>query len=134
MSTDICSAANNDLFNHLVGDSHDAGRYCQPERLGGLQVDDQFEFGGLHHREIGRPFALENSTDIHAGLAIEVGDAGRASCSADTTRLDDEFLEAFRALLKKIRPPADLKDALRRSAGESTTVHELHKKPLQKPR
>jgi hypothetical protein len=33
--------------------------------------------------------------------------------------------EAFAALLKKNNRPVDLKDALRRSAGHSATVHEL---------
>jgi hypothetical protein len=36
--------------------------------------------------------------------------------------------EAFRDLLKKYGCPADLKEALRRSAGKSATVHELHPK------
>jgi hypothetical protein len=36
--------------------------------------------------------------------------------------------EAFRDLLNKHGRPADLKDALRRSAGKSATVHELRPK------
>jgi len=43
--------------------------------------------------------------------------------------------EAFRDLLKKYGRPVDLKDALRRSAGVSATVHQLHptrKKPPRK--
>jgi len=40
--------------------------------------------------------------------------------------------EAFRDLLKKHGRPVDLKDALRRSAGVSATVHRL--KPGKKPR
>lgn len=44
--------------------------------------------------------------------------------------------EAFRDLLKKYGRPVDLKDALRRSAGVSATVHQLSagrgKKPRQK--
>jgi hypothetical protein len=39
--------------------------------------------------------------------------------------------EAFRDLLKKHGRPIDLKDALRRSAGVSATVHPL--KPRKKP-
>jgi hypothetical protein len=40
--------------------------------------------------------------------------------------------EAFRDLLKKYGRPVDLKDALRRSAGMSATVHQL--RPGKKPR
>jgi len=40
--------------------------------------------------------------------------------------------EAFRDLLKKHDRPFDLKDALRRSAGVSATVHQL--RPRKKPR
>ena len=36
--------------------------------------------------------------------------------------------EAFRDLLKKNGRPANLKEALRRSAGDSATVHQLHPK------
>ncbi len=43
--------------------------------------------------------------------------------------------EAFRDLLKKHGRPASLKEALRRSAGASATVHELHPgKPRKKAR
>lgn len=40
--------------------------------------------------------------------------------------------EAFRDLLKKHGQPASLKEALRRSAGVSATVHRL--KPRKRPR
>jgi hypothetical protein len=40
----------------------------EAERLGGLEVDDQFEFGWLHNRQIGGLLPLENSTDIDAAL------------------------------------------------------------------
>lgn len=40
--------------------------------------------------------------------------------------------EAFRDLLKKHGRPVDLKDALRKSAGKSATVHQLH--PTKKNR
>ena len=41
--------------------------------------------------------------------------------------------EALRDLLKKYGRPVDLKDALRRSAGVSATVHQLHSTPRKKP-
>jgi hypothetical protein len=42
--------------------------------------------------------------------------------------------EAFRDLLKKYGRPVDLKDALRRSAGVSATVHRLQEVRRKKPR
>jgi hypothetical protein len=42
--------------------------------------------------------------------------------------------EAFRDLLKKYGRPVDLKDALRRSAGVSATVHRLQPRAPRKPR
>jgi hypothetical protein len=42
--------------------------------------------------------------------------------------------EAFRDLLKKYGRPIDLKDALRRSAGVSATVHQLQEARRKKPR
>jgi len=42
--------------------------------------------------------------------------------------------EAFRDLLKKCGRPVDLKDALRRSAGISATVHQLMPGKSRKPR
>ena len=42
--------------------------------------------------------------------------------------------EAFRDLLKKYGRPVDLKDALRRSAGISATVHQLKPRQGRKPR
>ena len=35
------------LLDHLVGTGEQLIRYCQPERLGSCQIDDEIEFGGL---------------------------------------------------------------------------------------
>jgi hypothetical protein len=42
--------------------------------------------------------------------------------------------EAFRDLLKKYGRPVDLKDALRRSAGVTATVHQFKPVKAKKPR
>ena len=42
--------------------------------------------------------------------------------------------EAFSDLLKKYNRPVDLKDALRRSAGVSATIHQLKPGQGKKPR
>src|SRR5262249_36229945 len=39
-------------------------------------VDDQLEFGRLHHRQIGRPGTFEDLSYVASGLTIDAGDAG----------------------------------------------------------
>ena len=51
----------------------------------------------------------------------------------DTT-INALAVEAFNDLLKKYGRPVDLKDALRRSAGVSATVHRLQEARRKKPR
>src|SRR4029077_2817708 len=48
------------LFDHLVGERKKSIRYIEAERFGGLKIQYEFEFGGLDHRKVGRPLALEN--------------------------------------------------------------------------
>src|ERR1700687_5499270 len=57
------------LFNHLVDNGEHAGWNVEAERLGGLEVDDEFELGRLLDRQVGGLFALENPPNIDAGLA-----------------------------------------------------------------
>jgi hypothetical protein len=42
------------LFDHLIGAGKQHRRHLQAERLGGLQVEDEFELGRLLDREVGR--------------------------------------------------------------------------------
>src|SRR5215469_6778909 len=52
------------LFDHLVGEREHAGRNSEGERFGGLEINNQLEFGRLHHRQISRPLALEDAVNI----------------------------------------------------------------------
>jgi hypothetical protein len=42
-----------DLFNNLVGGGEQPGRHFDAERSRRLKVDDEFEFGRLHDRQVG---------------------------------------------------------------------------------
>src|ERR1035441_5125029 len=57
------------LFDHLVGAADYRQWDIQPERLGGLQIDDQFDFGNLLDRQVGGLLTLENANGIVAGQA-----------------------------------------------------------------
>ena len=60
------------LFDHLVGERKQRRRHFEAERLSGLEVNDELEFGGLHDWKVARLLALEDATDIHTGLAIGI--------------------------------------------------------------
>jgi hypothetical protein len=51
------------LFDHLVS-GRERRRHGEAERLGGLEVDYQLEFGRLLHGEIGRLRALKNLVGV----------------------------------------------------------------------
>src|SRR6266516_7401566 len=57
-------------LDHLVrGHLHDQ-RHREAERLGGLEIDDKFEFGGQDDWQVRRLLALEDATGVDADLAI----------------------------------------------------------------
>ena len=47
-------------------------RHGDAERLGGLEVDDQLDFGGLLNRQVGRLLALENPAGVEADQAVQI--------------------------------------------------------------
>ena len=64
------------LFDDLVGAREQHRRKVEAERLGSLEIDDEFELGRLQHRKVGRLVALENSANVDTGLAIRIYNAG----------------------------------------------------------
>jgi hypothetical protein len=56
-----CRRAN--LFNHLVGARQEGRRHGEAERLGGAQVDDEFELGWLLDRQVGGARTLDDPVD-----------------------------------------------------------------------
>ena len=69
------------------------GGMVEAERLGGLEVDDQLDLGGLLDRQVGGLLALENAARIVAGPAVRVGIAAavahQAACSDELAILED---------------------------------------------
>jgi hypothetical protein len=60
------------LLDNLVGEVEHARRDSEPERLGGLQVDDQLVFGRLLNREVGRIGAIEDTVDLERRLGKQL--------------------------------------------------------------
>src|SRR5262245_47819666 len=63
------------LFDHLVGAGEQRWRYCQAKHPGGLDVDNQLEFGGLHNRQVCGLGALEDTASVNAELMIGIRQA-----------------------------------------------------------
>ena len=79
------------LFDHLVGAREDRLRHGEAERLRGLEVDDQLEFGRLLDWQVGRVGTFEDVPDVSADLAI---DSGKASSIGDQSTGSGEFAES----------------------------------------
>jgi hypothetical protein len=62
-----CRAPRRRLFNHLVGAQQKRLGDFQPQCLGGLEIDDQLEFGRLLNWQVGRFGAIEDLNDIEGG-------------------------------------------------------------------
>jgi hypothetical protein len=54
------------LFDHLVGGGEHGRRDKEAERLGGFEVDVQFNFCCLLYRQLGGLVALENPAGVDA--------------------------------------------------------------------
>jgi hypothetical protein len=61
------------LLDHLIGKREQPIRHVEAEPLGGLEIENKFEFGGLHDRQVGWVLAFENPPGIDANLPIGVG-------------------------------------------------------------
>ena len=51
-NNDICTAVETALFDQLVGGGKTARRNRQSNRLGGLEVDDEFKFCGSQYGKV----------------------------------------------------------------------------------
>jgi len=49
-------------LDHLIGAAEQRQRHGDAKRLGGFEVDQQIDLGGLLDRQVGRLLAPENTT------------------------------------------------------------------------
>src|SRR5258708_4825009 len=61
-------------LDHIVSLGKQSVRHGDPEDLGGFEVDEQFEFGGLFDGESSGLCTLEDLVHIAGGAPIQVGD------------------------------------------------------------
>ena len=66
----------NALLDHLVGEQLQRVGHFEAKRLGGLQVDDELDFGRLQDRHVGGLRAFEDLTDVDADLTLHVQNIG----------------------------------------------------------
>src|SRR6516162_3063967 len=59
-------------LDHLVGAGEQGRWNFDADSFGGLQIDDEFEFGRLYYRQVCRLLVLENATRIDPDLADHV--------------------------------------------------------------
>src|ERR1700722_3855858 len=66
------AASRNALFDNLIGTAEQWQREGKTQRLCSLEIDDEFHFCGLHHRQVGRLFPLEDACNVDTDLVIVV--------------------------------------------------------------
>src|SRR5262249_2042986 len=57
-------------LDHLVGWPQQRNWKSEAKRLGSLEIDDQLDFRGLLHGQVGRLLALENAAGVDAGQTV----------------------------------------------------------------
>jgi len=58
------------LFDHLVGAGQQSRGDVEAKLFGGLEIDDKFEFRGLHNWHFCRLLSLQNTASVDTSLVI----------------------------------------------------------------
>src|SRR6266702_4265532 len=69
-------------LDHLVGAAEQREGNGHVQGLGGLEIDEQLNFGDPLHREVGRLVALENPPGVEAGPSIRFLDVATVTHQA----------------------------------------------------
>jgi hypothetical protein len=72
--SDICSATNCTLLDHLVSEREQHRRQFEAKRLRGLEIDDEIKLDRLLDRQFRWLCAVENLINIRSGALYEIGD------------------------------------------------------------
>jgi hypothetical protein len=70
------------LVNYFIGAREKGRRNRDAKGFGGLEVNRQLEFRGLHDRQIGRLFAFQNASRVRTGFPMGIREAKAADCGA----------------------------------------------------
>src|SRR5882672_9585002 len=87
------------LLDHLVRSKQNRLRYCQAQRFGGLEVDDQLELRGLFDREFTRFGALEDLVHIDGRAPEHDGEVCRIGHEATGLHMLPEPVHCWQACL-----------------------------------
>jgi len=60
------------LFDQLVCELLEMKRYLQPQRFGGLEIDNKLILRRHLYRHVGWLFALQDTVNVASGAAIQV--------------------------------------------------------------
>ena len=83
----LCQQRTSTCYSITSSARASSGLDHQPERLCGLEVDDEFELGRLYDRQVGGLLALEIFCGIHALQAIGIDNAGAVADEAACSRV-----------------------------------------------
>jgi hypothetical protein len=70
------------LVNYFIGAREKGRRNRDAKGFGGLEVNRQLEFRGLHDRQIGKLFAFQNASRVRTGFPMGIREAEAADCGA----------------------------------------------------